>query len=144
MNMFRNLLEAVFKRMIVFQELNFDPVKEILKIQCHIYILMKKVVILRKIHVKWKSFAPPQKETKNMPQLLIYSQSMRLEKLDYSKCQKQPLEVFYGKSVFFKMPQNSQEILVPEETPRNFAKFLRIRLLQNNSRTTASEMQAFQ
>ena len=57
--MFRNLLEAVFKRMIVFQELNFDPVKEILKIQCHIYILMKKVVILRKIHVKWKSFAPP-------------------------------------------------------------------------------------
>ena len=28
--------------------LNFDPVKEILKIQCHIYILMKKVIILRK------------------------------------------------------------------------------------------------
>ena len=45
--------------MIVFQELNFDPEKEILKIQCHIYILMKKVIILRKIHVKMKSFAPP-------------------------------------------------------------------------------------
>ena len=29
--------------------LNFDPVKEeILKLQCHIYILMKKVIILRK------------------------------------------------------------------------------------------------
>ena len=45
--------------MIIFQELNFDPVKEILKIQYHIYILMKKVIILRKIHVKMKSFAPP-------------------------------------------------------------------------------------
>ena len=52
MNMFRKLLEAVIQCMIVFQELNFDPVKEILKIQCHIYILMKKVIILRKIDVK--------------------------------------------------------------------------------------------
>ena len=46
--------------MIVFQELNFDPVKGILKIQCHIYILMKKVIIHEKtwkIHVKMKSFA---------------------------------------------------------------------------------------
>ena len=41
MNMFWELLEAVIKCMIVFQELNFDPVKEILKIRCHIYILMK-------------------------------------------------------------------------------------------------------
>ena len=57
--MFRKLLEAVVKCMIVFQEPNFDPVKEILKIRCHIYILMKKVIILRKIHVKMKSFAPP-------------------------------------------------------------------------------------
>ena len=59
MNMFWEFLEAVIKCMIVFQELNFDPVKEILKIRCHIYILMKKVIILRKIHVKMKSFAPP-------------------------------------------------------------------------------------
>ena len=42
--------------MIVFQELNFDLVKEILKIPCHIYILMK--TILRRIHVKMKSLAP--------------------------------------------------------------------------------------
>ena len=27
---------------------NFDPVKEILKTRCQIYILMKKVIILRK------------------------------------------------------------------------------------------------
>ena len=40
--------------MIVFQvSLNFDPVKEILKILFHIYILMKKVVILRKILCQW-------------------------------------------------------------------------------------------
>ena len=61
MNMFWELLEAVIKCMIVFQELNFDPVKEIMKI-CHIYILMKKVIIHEKtwkIHVKMKSFAPP-------------------------------------------------------------------------------------
>ena len=29
--------------------LNFDPVKGLLKMRCHIYILMKKVIILRKI-----------------------------------------------------------------------------------------------
>ena len=58
--MFRELLEAVIKCMIVFQELNFDPVKEILKIRCHIYILIKKVIILREIHVKLKSFARPE------------------------------------------------------------------------------------
>ena len=52
--------------MIVFSELNVDPAKKILKIRCHIYILMKRVVILRKIHVKMKSFAPPQKEAKHI------------------------------------------------------------------------------
>ena len=31
------------------------------------------------------------------------------------------------------MSQNSQETPVPEETPVNFAKFLRTSLLQNNS-----------
>ena len=45
--------------MIVFQELNFDPVKKIPKIRCKIDILMKKVIILRKIHMKMKYFAPP-------------------------------------------------------------------------------------
>ena len=46
--------------MIILQvPLNFDPVKEILKIRCQIYILMEKVIILRKIHVTIKSFAPP-------------------------------------------------------------------------------------
>ena len=35
--------------------------------------------------------------------------------------------------VFFKILQNSQETPVPEETPVNFAKFLRTHFLQNNS-----------
>ena len=70
--MFRELLEAVmydrFSGII-----NFDPVKEILKTQCHIYILMKKVIILRKIHVKMKSLLHHRKKLNIfMPQLLIY------------------------------------------------------------------------
>ena len=36
--------------------------------------------------------------------------------------------------MFFEMSQNSQEAPVPEETPMNFAKFLRTILLKNNSR----------
>ena len=37
------------------------------------------------------------------------------------------------KKVFLKMSQNSQETPVPEETPVNFAKFLRTPFLQYNS-----------
>ena len=46
--------------MIVFQaSLNFEPLKEILKIQCQIYILIMKVIILRKIQAALKTFTPP-------------------------------------------------------------------------------------
>ena len=45
--------------MIVFQvSLNFDPVKEILKIRCQIYMLMKKVIILWKIQVTMNILPP--------------------------------------------------------------------------------------
>ena len=39
MNMFWELLEAVIKCMIIFQELNFDPVNEIMKenMMSHLY-----------------------------------------------------------------------------------------------------------
>ena len=37
------------------------------------------------------------------------------------------------KKLFFKISQNSQETLAPEEAPVNFAKFLRTPFLQNNS-----------
>ena len=44
--------------MIAFQvSLNFDPAKEILKIRRQIYILMKKVIILKKIKAIMKTFA---------------------------------------------------------------------------------------
>ena len=46
--------------MIVFQvSLNFDPVREIFKIRCQIYVLMKKMIILREQKVKMKTFASP-------------------------------------------------------------------------------------
>ena len=38
------------------------------------------------------------------------------------------------KKIFFKISQNSQETPVIEETPVNFAKFLRTPFLQNDSR----------
>ena len=46
--------------MIAFKvSLNFDLAKEILKIQCHIYILIKKVIIPWKIQAAMKAFTPP-------------------------------------------------------------------------------------
>ena len=94
MNMFWEWLQAVIKCMIIFQELNFDPVKEILKIR-HIYILMKKVIILRKINMKMKCFAPPYKETKHSRlSCWFITYTIRIENLYWSKSQKQPLEVF--------------------------------------------------
>ena len=57
---------------------------------------MKKVIILRKIHVKMKSFTPQWKETKHIHTSAagFVTYNMRIENLDWSKCQKQPLEVF--------------------------------------------------
>ena len=44
---------------VVFQlPLNFDSAEEILKIGCQIYILMKKVIILRKIQATITTFSP--------------------------------------------------------------------------------------
>ena len=118
MNMFWELLEAIIKYMIVFQELNFDLVKEILKIRCRIYILMKKVIILRKIQVKLKSVASPLEKSKDIHTLaanLLAASSV------------------LWKKVLLKVSQNSQETLVPDEAPMNFGKFLRTNFLQNNS-----------
>ena len=104
--------------MIVFQVLNFDRVKEILRIRCHIYIFMKKVVILREMHVKMKSFTPPQKETKH-PRLgcPFITYGITTGNLDWRKCQKRPLEVFCEKRCFL-----------------IFLKFCKNTFLQNNSR----------
>ena len=46
MNMFWELLEAVSEMYDRFSGIiNFDPVKWILKTGCHIYILMKEVIL---------------------------------------------------------------------------------------------------
>ena len=101
-NTFRN---TVF-RISVNVPLNFDPVKEIVKIQCRIYILMRKVIILRKIHVTMKSFAPPffifilfepeqkktcgnashEKETKHIQASAAKLLHIRIGNLDWCKC----------------------------------------------------------
>ena len=121
--------------MIVFQVLNFDPVKKILKIQCHIYILIKTVIFLRKIHVKMKSFAPPYKKKLNifMPQLPIYYIQYYNRKSQLVLLPETATAGVLRKNVFFKILQNPQETHVPEETLVNFAKFLRKPFLQNDS-----------
>ena len=103
--------------MIVFQVLNFDAVTKILKIRCHFYILMKTVIIMRKIHVKMKSFAPPQ--------LPIYYIQYWNRRSQLMQMQEAATVDVLRKKVFFKISQNSQKTPVPVETPVNFAKFLK-------------------
>ena len=46
--------------MTVFQvSLNFNPAKETLKLRCQIYILMTKLIFLRKLQAAMKAFTPP-------------------------------------------------------------------------------------
>ena len=120
--------------MIVFRVLNFDSVTEILKIRCHIYILKKIVIILRKIHLKMKSFTPPQKETKHIDASAAdYCIQYQNRRSRLVQMQEAATVGVLRKKVFFKISQNSQDIPVPEETPVNFGKFLRSPFLQNNS-----------
>ena len=75
------------------------------KIRCQIYILIKKVIILRKIHMTMKSFAPPlfnhfrlslnrkktcnenyEKETKHIYASAADLLHMRIENLNWCKC----------------------------------------------------------
>ena len=111
--------------MIVFQVLSFDPVTEILKTRCHIYILMKIVIILRKIHVKMKSFAQHRKK------LNIFTPQLPICYIQYQN--RMPDAANVGVLRKKRFSQNSKETPVPEETPANFAKFLRTPFLQNNS-----------
>ena len=81
-----------------------------------------------------KSFAPPWKETKHLRlSCRFITYSIRIGDLEQYKYQKQPFQVFCEKRVFLKISQNSQGTPVPEETPVNFAKFLRTSFLQNDS-----------
>ena len=100
----RIIRSCCVKGMIVFQELNFDQVKEILKTRCHIYILMKKVIILRR---KWSLWLHHSNKLNIFTsQLLIYYMQYENRK----SRQEQMLEAAtWGglrKKVFFKMSQN--------------------------------------
>ena len=108
---------------------------------------MNKVIILRKIHVKMKSFAPPfstieRNKTYSRLSCRCITYSIRMGYLDWCKWQKQPLEIFCEKSVL-----------------KNFSKFTGKHLCQQSLfliklqtspffteqlRTTASEMRALQ
>ena len=126
MNMFWELLEAVSEIYDRFSGIiKFGPVKEILKTGCHIYILMKEVIVLG----KW-GLSLHQRKKVNMftSQSLFIIYSIKNRKSRSCKSQKQPLEVFCEK-----MSQSSQETPAPEEISVNFAKFLRTSFLQNNS-----------
>ena len=80
--------------------MNFDPAKEILKIRCHIYILMKEVIILGKIHVKIKFFAPPLKETilriieqyKNHPSIVAINKNNLAKQFSFNYIPKSDVE----------------------------------------------------
>ena len=58
--------------MIVFQVLDFDPMKEILKIHSHIYILVKKLIIWGKYMQKSLLLHHRKKQNMFMPPLLSY------------------------------------------------------------------------
>ena len=138
--MFQKLLEAVIKCMIVFQVLNFDPVTEILKIRCHFYILMKIVIILRKIHVKMKSFAPPQKETKHIfasaadPLHTVLEQEISIggnARSSYYRC--------FAKKVFLKNLVKFTGNSCARGKICEFCKIFKSTLFTEQIRTTASE-----
>ena len=77
---------------------------------------MKKVIILRKIYVKMKSFAPPQNRKYQLLQIPKATSGGVLQR-----------------TFFFKISQNLREASVPEETSMSFAKFSRTTFFKNNS-----------
>ena len=112
--------------MIVFQVLNFDPATEILKIRCHIYLYFNENSDYSEENTcENEVFCSTQKETKHIHASATYLLHTVLEqdaRCSHCRC--------FAKKRF---SQNSQETPVPEETPVNFAKFLRTPFLQNNS-----------
>ena len=115
-----------------------------LKIQCHIYILMKKVIILRKTYVKMKFFAPPLKETKH--------NHASAANLLYTVLEQEIQNVANARSSYWRCS-------VEKVVPQNFAKFIEKTCARRNNfefceifktnfftelRMTASEMQTMQ
>ena len=90
---------------------------------------MKEVIILGKIHVKMKSVAPPQKETKH-----IHASPADL----YIQYLKQKISISANaRSSHWRCSLKCRKVrrkLLCQRKHVNFAKFLRISFLQNNSR----------
>ena len=109
------------------------------------YILMKKVIIIRKIHVKWSLSLHYRKKVKIFtPQLLIYYIQYENRK---SRLEQMPEAATWGvwrKKMFFKMSQNSQETPVPKGNTCEFCKIFKNTSFKEQLQTTASEMPAFQ
>ena len=116
MNMFWKLLEAVIKYMIVFQE------------------LMKNVYSNEKSDYLKENTYENEVLLHDRKKLNIHASAQYENRKSW--LEQMPEAATWGvlrTEVFFKMSQNSQETPVPEETPVNFAKFLKTPLLQNNS-----------
>ena len=109
--------------------LNLDPVKELLKIRFRIYILKKNVIILM-------SFAPPFSNIERNSTYPRFSYrcitySIRIGNLDWCKCQKQQLELFYKKGILKKYAKFTGKHLC-QSLFFNKIVSLRQRFLQNN------------
>ena len=102
------ILFLVDKSNIFFQvSLNFDPAKEILKIQCQISVLIKKVIILRKIQATKRTFAPP---FFNYFSLSLNSKKRMVMRVMRKKLEKHSaVRRYSSKEVFLKISQISQE-----------------------------------
>ena len=105
MRIIRDLLLYV---KIDFQvSLNFGPAKEILEIRCQIYILIKKVIILRKMQTTRRTLAPPFFDYFS---LSLNSKKLVVMRAMRKKLQKQSVVSKYSsKWVFLKILQISQE-----------------------------------
>ena len=87
--------------------LNFGPAKEILEIRCQIYILIKKVIILRKMQTTRRTLAPPFFDYFS---LSLNSKKLVVMRAMRKKLQKQSVVSRYSsKWVFLKISQISQE-----------------------------------
>ena len=132
MKMFWELLEVVIKCMIVFQQLNFDQWNKYLKYNVTLLYFNKESDYFKENAFENEVFCSTIERNKTYSHLSCWfiRYSMRIENLDWSKCQKQPLQVFWKKRYSLKCPKIHRKLLC-QRKHLYFAKFLRTPLLQN-------------
>ena len=142
MNMFWELLEAVIKCMIVFQELNFDPVKEILKMRCHSHLYFNEESdYFEENTCENGSLSLCHRKKPNIftPSCWFITHSIRIENLDWCKCQKPPLEVLCEKRCSLKCRKIHSKLLCRGKHLW-FYKIFKNTFFAEQLRMTASEM----